>query len=83
MIKKILNYIKNDIKNNYISYILFILIVPTFFIKLDYNIYSPGGLISLEDRIETDNKYIEEGSFNDSILLDNARLKYQQYFYLI
>lgn len=64
MIKKILNYIKNDIKKNYISYILFILIVPTFFIKLDYNIYSPGGLISLEDRIETNNEYREEGSFN-------------------
>ena len=64
MIKKILNYIKNDIKNNYKSYIVLILIISTFFIKLDYNVYSPGGLINLNDRIETNNKYTEEGSFN-------------------
>ena len=57
MIKKILNYIKNDIKNNYKSYIVLILIISTFFIKLDYNVYSPGGLINLNDRIETNNKY--------------------------
>lgn len=64
MIKKILNYIKNDIKNNYKSYIVLILIISTFFIKLDYNVYSPGGLINLNDRIETNNKYTEKGSFN-------------------
>lgn len=64
MIKKLLKYIKNDLKNNYKTYIVFILILSTFFIKLDYNIYSPGGLINLNDRIETNNKYTEEGSFN-------------------
>ena len=64
MIKKLLKYLKNDLKNNYKTYIVFILILSTFFIKLDYNIYSPGGLINLNDRIETNNKYTEEGSFN-------------------
>lgn len=64
MIKKLLKYLKNDLKNNYKTYIAFILILSTFFIKLDYNIYSPGGLINLNDRIETNNKYTEEGSFN-------------------
>ena len=64
MIKKLLKYLKNDLKNNYKTYIVFILILSAFFIKLDYNIYSPGGLINLNDRIETNNKYTEEGSFN-------------------
>lgn len=64
MIKKLLKYLKNDLKNNYKTYIVFILILSTFFIKLDYNIYSPGGLINLNDRIETNNKYTKEGSFN-------------------
>lgn len=64
MIKKLLKYLKNDLKNNYKTYIVFILILSTFFIKLDYNIYSSGGLINLNDRIETNNKYTEEGSFN-------------------
>ena len=64
MIKKLLKYLKNDLKNNYKTYIVFILILSTFFIKLDYNIYSPVGLINLNDRIETNNKYNEEVSFN-------------------
>lgn len=63
-IKKILKYIQNDIKLNYKSYIVFLLIVPWFFIKFDYYIYSPGGLINLDNRIKIDNDYKNKGSFN-------------------
>lgn len=63
-LNKIINYIKNDIKYNYKGYIIFILIVPWFFIKFDYYVYAPGGLISLDDRILISDSYEEEGSFN-------------------
>ena len=64
MIKKILNYLEKDIKINYKFYIALILITLLFVIKLDYYIYSPGSLISLNDRIEVENAYKSEGSFN-------------------
>lgn len=64
MFNKIYEYIKKDIKENYKSYLLFIIIVPWFFISFDYNIYTPGGLISLNDRIEVENDYKTKGSFN-------------------
>ncbi len=62
--KNIINLVIKDIKYNYKSYIIFALIVPWFFIEFNYYIYSPGGLISLEDRIEVESSYNEEGSFN-------------------
>jgi len=61
---RILKYIINDIKKYYKTYIVYILVLSTFFIELDYYIYSPGGLISLNDRIIVDNGYESEGSFN-------------------
>ena len=64
MIKKIFKIIKNDIKNNTWFYISFILITLLFLIKLDYNVYSPGELIDLTDRIIVDNSYNYKGSFN-------------------
>ena len=64
MIKKIINYLKKDIKENYINYIILIVFILLLNIKLDYNIYSPGKLIELSSRIEVENAYKEEGSFN-------------------
>ena len=64
MINKIFKYIKNDIKNNYKFYIVMLIITLMLVIRLDYVIYSPGGLIDLTDRIEVDNSYESKGSFN-------------------
>lgn len=64
MINKILKFIKNEIKNNYIFYIGLIVIILLFSIHLDYNIYSPGSLEDLTDRIEVENSYKSKGSFN-------------------
>lgn len=64
MIKKIFKAIKNDIKINYKSYIIFLLVTPWFFIKFDYNVYTPGGLVDLTNRIEVENSYDSKGSFN-------------------
>lgn len=64
MIKKIFKYIKNEIKRNYKFYIILLLIIPWFYIKFDYSIYTPGGLVSLDDRIIVDNANEYKGSFN-------------------
>ena len=64
MIKKIINYLINDFKKNYIHYIILIFILILFNIKFDYYIYSPGSLVDLTDRIEVDNSYESKGSFN-------------------
>lgn len=54
----------SNIKSNYKMYIIYLLIVPWFFIKFDYYVYSPGGLIELSDRINIDTNYRVDGSFN-------------------
>ena len=64
MLNKLYEYIKKDIKQNYKGYIIFFLIVPWLFIKFDCNIYAPGGLIDLADRIEIDTNNKIDGSFN-------------------
>ena len=64
MINKIINYLKKDIKKNYKYYIFMIFVLLLVFIRLDYYIYSPGGLEDLTNRIEVENSYKQEGSFN-------------------
>ena len=61
---KLFKYIKKDIKTYWKNYLAFILIVPWFFISFDCNIYSPGSLVDLTDRIEVDSSYESKGSFN-------------------
>ena len=61
---KIINYLKNDLKRNYKFYLVLLFIFLLFVIKLDYYVYSSGGLINLNDRIEVNNSYEESGSFN-------------------
>ena len=63
-IKKVFNYVINDIKTNYIFYIILFVIFLISVVRLDYYIFSPGSLTPLEDRIIIDNSYKEEGSFN-------------------
>ncbi len=62
--KKIGKYILDDIKNNTIVYIILVLVILLSSIKLNYYIFSPGGLTPLDNRIIIDNSYSEEGSFN-------------------
>lgn len=64
VINKVLKYIKNDIRCNYKAYIIFLLIVPWFFIRFNYYIYSPGSLIDLDGRIKVSDEYKSSGSFN-------------------
>ena len=64
MIKKIINYIKDDIRNNYKFYIGLVLIALLFLINFDYNVYSPGSLEDLTDRIKVSDSYNAKGSFN-------------------
>ena len=59
-----INKIKNDIKNNYKYYIKLIILVLILTIRFDYNIYSPGGIENLNDRIIVENAYPYKGSFN-------------------
>ena len=61
---KLFKYIKKDIKTYWKNYLVFILIVPWFFIPFDCNIYSPGSLVDLTDRIEVNSNYESKGSFN-------------------
>lgn len=61
---KLFKYIKKDIKTYWKNYLAFILIVPWFFISFDCNIYSPGSLVDLTDRIEVDSSYESKGSIN-------------------
>lgn len=60
MIKKVIN----NIKENYIFYlsIIFIILINT--ISFDYEIFSPGGLERLDNRIKVTDSYEYDGSFN-------------------
>lgn len=59
-----INNIKKFIINNYYYFIFVIVIFVLFFIKFPYYIDAPGGIINVNDRIKTDEKYEESGSFN-------------------
>lgn len=60
MIEKVIN----NIKSNFKFYLLLIFIVLINTISFDYEVYAPGGLEDLSDRIIVDNSYDYEGSFN-------------------
>ena len=64
MFAKIYEKIKEFIKENYKELIVLIVIVLLFTIKLPYSIYTPGGAVNLNDRINVENGYETEGSFN-------------------
>lgn len=64
MIEKIKKFFKNFIKNNYKLLIFYIILILLFTVKLNYQIYSPGGLVNLNNRIEIDGSYKSKGSFN-------------------
>ena len=64
MFTQIYEKIKTFIKNNY-KYLLVLLIVFLLFtIELPFAIYTPGGAVNLNDRIEVEGKENVKGSFN-------------------
>lgn len=64
MFTKIYEKGKSFIKENYKSLIVLIIIFMVFTIELPYSIYTPGGSVNLNDRVEISNKEKVEGSFN-------------------
>ena len=56
--------IKSFLKNNYKLIIFYIIFILLFTIRLDYQIYTPGGLINLNKRVEIEGSYKSEGSLN-------------------
>lgn len=59
-----INKIKKFIKENCYYFIFALIVFVLFFIKFPYYIDAPGGIINVNDRIKTDEKYEESGSFN-------------------
>ena len=64
MNNKMLKAIVDDIKVYYKYYLFLLIFSLLFFIRLDYYVYSPGGLDDLTNRIEVENAYSSKGSFN-------------------
>ena len=61
--KKIYEKTKKILKNNIKIIILYAVLIAAFTIPLDYEIYTPGGLIRLSDRLDVEG-YEEKGNFN-------------------
>lgn len=72
MIKKILNYVKEELKENYKFYIVYVVLLSLLFINFNYYVYSPGGLEDLTDRIEVSDSYDSKGSFNLTYVTSRA-----------
>ncbi len=64
MTNKIYEKTKKFIKENYKFLIAYIIVLLLFTVSLDYEIYTPGGLSNLNKRIEVEDGYSSEGSFN-------------------
>lgn len=61
---KLYEKIKKFIKENYLSIIFLVICILLATIRLDYEIYTPGGLSNLNKRIEVEDGYDSKGSFN-------------------
>lgn len=64
MTNKIYDKIKKFIKNNYKFLIIYSILIFLFTFELDYEIYTPGGLSNLDERIEISNEKDNKGTFN-------------------
>ncbi len=64
MFNKLYVKTKDFIKENYKSLIVIMIIFLLFMIKLPYAIYTPGGAVNLNKRIEIENGEEVKGSFN-------------------
>ena len=59
-----MNKVKNFFKDYKIYFVIIIIAYVIFNIKLPYYVLAPGGIIPIDDRIETDNKNNSDGSIN-------------------
>lgn len=66
MFTKIYDKVKVFLKENYKFIIGLAIGIFIFLFELPYAVYTPGGLVPLEDRIEIDGGYDSKGSFNMS-----------------
>lgn len=64
MITKVYEKIKEILKNNFRFLILLIVLFGLVTFELPYYIDAPGGLIDVSERIDIENSYSVEGSFN-------------------
>ncbi len=64
MFTKIYAKIKDFIKDNYKGLLVILIIFLVFNIELPYSIYTPGGAVNLNDRINIRDSYNPKGSFN-------------------
>lgn len=64
MIEKLKKFFKGMIKNNYKLIIAYTIIILLFTINLDYEIYTSGGLINLDDRVFIENGHESSGNLN-------------------
>lgn len=64
MTNKIYDKIKKFIKDNYKFLIIYSILIFLFTFELDYEIYTPGGLSNLDERIEISNEKDNKGTFN-------------------
>lgn len=66
MFNKLYVGIKKFIVDSYKFLIVWAIIIFLFFYELPFAIYTPGGIVNLEDRIEVDGEQVTEGSLNMS-----------------
>lgn len=66
MFNKIYSHIKSFFVENYKFLIIWAIIIFLFFYELPFVIYTPGGVVNLEERIEVIDGYASEGSLNMS-----------------
>ena len=66
MLNKIYEKIKKFILENYKFMIILIVLVFTFTYEFPYVVYTPGGIVNLEKRIEVEDKVEKKGSLNMS-----------------
>lgn len=64
MFTKLYEKIKNYIKENYKDLLIILIIFIVMLFPLPYYIYVGGGTININDRVEIDNSYKSEGTFN-------------------
>ena len=66
MFNKIYSHVKNFIVENYKFLIIWGVIIFLFFYEFPFVIYTPGGVVNLEERIEISDGYESDGSLNMS-----------------
>lgn len=64
LLKKFLETVKNIIKDNYKTFIVFILIFLVFTVRLPYYISAPGGLMDTKDKVQSEDNFTLSGSLN-------------------